>query len=74
VIMETVAGQSGRAEGVGALAVCKAEAARMLSLSPRTVQKLTRAGRLAAVYVGRKPVYPVVALAAFLSGGTGSGG
>lgn len=49
------------------LAVGAVEAAKMLGVSPRTVWALTRSGRLPHVRLGRRIVYPVEALRAWLA-------
>jgi len=44
------------------LAVDIAEAARLLSLSPRTIRRHIRSGHIQAVYVGRRVLVPIEAL------------
>ena len=44
------------------LAVDIAEAARLLSLSPRTIRRHIRSGHIQAVYVGRRVLVPIDAL------------
>jgi len=50
----------------GKLAVSIAEAARLLSVSPRTIQNYLRAKTLPARKIGRRTVIPVRALENFL--------
>lgn len=52
------------------MAVDIREAARRLSLSPRTVATLVAQGQLASQKVGRRRIIPVAALAAFIKYGT----
>lgn len=47
------------------LLVSESEAARLLGVSVRTIQKLLRAGRLSARYIGRRTLLPRAEVADF---------
>ena len=51
---------------MGTLAVDTRQAAQMLSLSPSTIKRLTRSGRLRVVRAGRRVCIPLASLEEFL--------
>jgi excisionase family DNA binding protein len=55
------------------LLVSKQEAAQMLSLSVRAIERLIRRRHLDVVQVGRRVLIPVKSLAAFAASGDGAG-
>jgi excisionase family DNA binding protein len=55
------------------LAVCSREAAKMLTISERTLWSLTKARAVPHVRLGRRTVYPVAELKAWLSARVAAG-
>ena len=64
--MITLPRKSDTPEKVERLAVSASEAAKMLSLSPRTLHQLTKDGEIRAKRVGRKLLYGIDELRRFL--------
>ena len=55
------------------LLISEAEAARLLGVSVRTIQKLLRADRLSARHIGRRTLLPRAEVAAFAIGDSRKG-
>ncbi len=66
--MITIVPKTTEARKVEPLAVCAAEAAVMLGVSPRTLWKLTKEKRVPSVKIERRVLYSVEALRRFVNG------
>ena len=60
-------------EMLGRLAYSEADAAKMIGVSPRTLFNLRSEGKVKAIKIGSRVVYPRAALLAFLEAGVSDG-